>query len=156
MATQIPMIISEPHDPGVEPGTMQWSAPRSVSRRLSAPLRTRGLSQLIREAHRLDASKATAWTRAERPSRAGRRLTRSANPTASRCDRCDRRDATAGRRQPPARRPRRRAAGHGLPISRVYARYFRDGELEIRSMESFGTDAYVYISRVGGGSDLPS
>ncbi|KAJ8612705.1 hypothetical protein CTAYLR_008815 [Chrysophaeum taylorii] len=40
-----------------------------------------------------------------------------------------------------------RVGGHGLPISRLYARYF-DGDLRIRSMQGYGTDAYIFISRV--------
>lgn len=38
--------------------------------------------------------------------------------------------------------------GYGLPISRSYARYF-GGELSIMSMEGYGTDAFVYLSRIG-------
>nr|CAB3264755.1 [Pyruvate dehydrogenase (acetyl-transferring)] kinase isozyme 2, mitochondrial [Phallusia mammillata] len=34
--------------------------------------------------------------------------------------------------------------GYGLPISRLYARYL-GGDLEIQSMEGYGTDAYVYL-----------
>ena len=36
--------------------------------------------------------------------------------------------------------------GYGLPISRAYARYF-GGDLTIMSMEGYGTDAFVYLSR---------
>jgi len=38
--------------------------------------------------------------------------------------------------------------GYGLPISRSYARYF-GGDLSIMSMEGFGTDAFVYLTRLG-------
>ena len=34
--------------------------------------------------------------------------------------------------------------GYGLPLSRLYARYF-DGDLEIYSMEGFGTDAVIWL-----------
>lgn len=34
--------------------------------------------------------------------------------------------------------------GYGLPISRLYARYFQ-GDLKLYSMEGFGTDAILYI-----------
>ena len=38
--------------------------------------------------------------------------------------------------------------GYGLPISRSYARYF-GGDLDIMSMEGHGTDAFVYLKRLG-------
>ncbi|CAA7388385.1 unnamed protein product [Spirodela intermedia] len=38
--------------------------------------------------------------------------------------------------------------GYGLPISRLYARYF-GGDLQIISMEGYGTDAYLHLSRPG-------
>lgn len=38
--------------------------------------------------------------------------------------------------------------GYGLPISRSYARYF-GGDLSIMSMEGHGTDAFVYLARLG-------
>eukprot|EP00242_Pyramimonas_sp_CCMP2087_P014080 CAMPEP_0198213292 /NCGR_PEP_ID=MMETSP1445-20131203/28784_1 /TAXON_ID=36898 /ORGANISM="Pyramimonas sp., Strain CCMP2087" /LENGTH=386 /DNA_ID=CAMNT_0043887917 /DNA_START=397 /DNA_END=1557 /DNA_ORIENTATION=- len=38
--------------------------------------------------------------------------------------------------------------GYGLPLSRLYARYF-GGDLQIISMEGYGTDAYLHISRLG-------
>mmetsp|Transcript_20874 Transcript_20874/g.29464 ORF Transcript_20874/g.29464 Transcript_20874/m.29464 type:complete len:427 (+) Transcript_20874:172-1452(+) len=38
--------------------------------------------------------------------------------------------------------------GFGLPISRSYARYF-GGDLDIMSMEGYGTDAFVYLTRLG-------
>lgn len=37
--------------------------------------------------------------------------------------------------------------GYGLPISRVFARYF-GGDLKIMSTEGWGTDAYIYINRL--------
>jgi hypothetical protein len=36
--------------------------------------------------------------------------------------------------------------GYGLPISRCYARYF-GGDLRLISMEGYGTDAYLHLSR---------
>ena len=38
--------------------------------------------------------------------------------------------------------------GYGLPISRSYCRYF-GGDLSIMSMEGYGTDAFVYLRRLG-------
>ena len=38
--------------------------------------------------------------------------------------------------------------GFGLPISRLYARYF-GGELQVISMEGYGTDAYLHLKRLG-------
>lgn len=37
--------------------------------------------------------------------------------------------------------------GYGLPLSRLYARYF-GGDLRIVSMEGFGTDAYLHLPRL--------
>jgi len=37
--------------------------------------------------------------------------------------------------------------GYGLPISRLYARYF-GGDLRLISMEGYGTDAYLHLSRL--------
>ena len=37
--------------------------------------------------------------------------------------------------------------GYGLPISRLYARYF-GGDLQVVSMEGYGTDAYVHLNRL--------
>ncbi|XP_065863943.1 pyruvate dehydrogenase (acetyl-transferring) kinase, mitochondrial [Euphorbia lathyris] len=38
--------------------------------------------------------------------------------------------------------------GYGLPISRLYAQYF-GGDLQIISMEGYGTDAYLHLLRLG-------
>ncbi|KAG9459942.1 hypothetical protein H6P81_004450 [Aristolochia fimbriata] len=38
--------------------------------------------------------------------------------------------------------------GYGLPISRLYAQYF-GGDLQIISMEGYGTDAYLHLCRLG-------
>ncbi|KAK4759277.1 hypothetical protein SAY87_022408 [Trapa incisa] len=38
--------------------------------------------------------------------------------------------------------------GYGLPICRLYARYF-GGDLQIISIEGYGTDAYLHLSRLG-------
>jgi len=37
--------------------------------------------------------------------------------------------------------------GYGLPLSRLYARYF-GGDLRLISMEGFGTDVYVHLNRL--------
>eukprot|EP00190_Bangiopsis_sp_CCMP1999_P000010 CAMPEP_0198726726 /NCGR_PEP_ID=MMETSP1475-20131203/3687_1 /TAXON_ID= ORGANISM="Unidentified sp., Strain CCMP1999" /NCGR_SAMPLE_ID=MMETSP1475 /ASSEMBLY_ACC=CAM_ASM_001111 /LENGTH=374 /DNA_ID=CAMNT_0044488681 /DNA_START=86 /DNA_END=1210 /DNA_ORIENTATION=+ len=45
--------------------------------------------------------------------------------------------------------------GYGLPLSRLHARYFR-GDLSIVSMEGFGTDAYLHLSKLWNkGENLP-
>jgi pyruvate dehydrogenase kinase 2/3/4 len=38
--------------------------------------------------------------------------------------------------------------GYGLPLSRAYARYF-GGDLDIISMEGYGTDAFCHLARLG-------
>ncbi|KAH7373243.1 hypothetical protein KP509_17G046100 [Ceratopteris richardii] len=38
--------------------------------------------------------------------------------------------------------------GFGLPISRLHARYF-GGDLQVMSMEGYGTDAYLHLTRLG-------
>eukprot|EP00521_Asterionellopsis_glacialis_P006009 CAMPEP_0195282028 /NCGR_PEP_ID=MMETSP0707-20130614/1085_1 /TAXON_ID=33640 /ORGANISM="Asterionellopsis glacialis, Strain CCMP134" /LENGTH=414 /DNA_ID=CAMNT_0040340977 /DNA_START=85 /DNA_END=1329 /DNA_ORIENTATION=- len=38
--------------------------------------------------------------------------------------------------------------GFGLPMTRIYARYF-GGELTLKSMEGYGLDAYLYLPRLG-------
>ena len=46
--------------------------------------------------------------------------------------------------------------GVGLPLSRTYARYF-GGDLDIKSMDGFGTDAYLHLNVLGEGCEnLPS
>ena len=45
--------------------------------------------------------------------------------------------------------------GFGLPITRIYARYF-GGELTLKSMEGYGLDAYLHLPRLGkSGEHLP-
>ncbi|RPA86241.1 alpha-ketoacid dehydrogenase kinase [Ascobolus immersus RN42] len=39
--------------------------------------------------------------------------------------------------------------GYGLPISRLYARYF-GGDLRLISMEGYGTDVYLHLNRLSG------
>ncbi|KAG0190930.1 hypothetical protein DFQ28_001231 [Apophysomyces sp. BC1034] len=43
--------------------------------------------------------------------------------------------------------------GYGLPIARLYARYF-GGDLKLISMEGYGTDAYLHLNRLSN-SDEP-
>jgi len=38
--------------------------------------------------------------------------------------------------------------GHGLPFSRLYARYF-GGDLKLMSVRGYGTDSYIFLSKVG-------
>ncbi len=38
--------------------------------------------------------------------------------------------------------------GYGMPISRLYAQYF-GGDLQVISMEGYGTDAYLHLKRLG-------
>lgn len=42
--------------------------------------------------------------------------------------------------------------GYGLPISRLYARYF-GGELRLISMEGYGTDVYLHLNRLSSSSE---
>ncbi|CAH0475770.1 unnamed protein product [Peronospora belbahrii] len=42
--------------------------------------------------------------------------------------------------------------GYGLPISRLFARYF-GGDLQVISMEGYGTDAYLHLKRVSDASE---
>lgn len=44
--------------------------------------------------------------------------------------------------------------GYGLPISRLYARYF-GGDLQIISMEGYGTDAYLHLNRYAVAGNRP-
>lgn len=37
--------------------------------------------------------------------------------------------------------------GYGLPLSRLYARYFK-GDIKVGSVDGFGTDVYVYLQRL--------
>jgi pyruvate dehydrogenase kinase 2/3/4 len=41
-----------------------------------------------------------------------------------------------------------RIRGFGLPLARIYARYF-GGELNLKSMEGYGVDAYLHLPRLG-------
>lgn len=43
--------------------------------------------------------------------------------------------------------------GYGLPLSRLYARYF-GGDLSIISLEGWGTDAFLHLSRLGTQEEL--
>jgi len=38
--------------------------------------------------------------------------------------------------------------GFGLPLSRLYSRYFR-GDLKLMSLDGYGTDAYIFLPRLG-------
>ncbi|KAL9002641.1 MAG: hypothetical protein Q9188_004441 [Gyalolechia gomerana] len=42
--------------------------------------------------------------------------------------------------------------GYGLPISRLYARYF-GGDLKLISMEGYGTDVYMHLNRLSSSSE---
>jgi len=52
----------------------------------------------------------------------------------------------------PGNGPRDEMAGHlrgfGLPLARIYARYF-GGEVTVRSLEGYGVDAYLYLPVLG-------
>jgi pyruvate dehydrogenase kinase 2/3/4 len=41
-----------------------------------------------------------------------------------------------------------RIRGFGLPLARIYARYF-GGDLSLKSMEGYGVDAYLHLPRLG-------
>jgi pyruvate dehydrogenase kinase 2/3/4 len=43
--------------------------------------------------------------------------------------------------------------GYGLPVSRLYARYF-GGDLQVISMEGYGTDAYLHLKRLGDAKEV--
>lgn len=45
-------------------------------------------------------------------------------------------------------RPPNLRLGMGLPLSRVYAEYWA-GSLEVHSLEGYGVDAFLQISRLG-------
>ena len=42
--------------------------------------------------------------------------------------------------------------GHGLGLSRIYARYF-GGDMTISPVEGIGTDVYIYLNRFGDKSE---
>ena len=42
--------------------------------------------------------------------------------------------------------------GYGLPLSRVYARYF-NGDLKLIPFEGVGVDTLVYLNRLGDGEE---
>lgn len=42
--------------------------------------------------------------------------------------------------------------GYGLPVSRLYARYF-GGDLQVISMDGYGTDAYLHLNKLGDGEE---
>lgn len=41
----------------------------------------------------------------------------------------------------------------GLPISRLYARYF-GGELQLMSMKDHGTDCFLFLNKLGNATDM--
>jgi pyruvate dehydrogenase kinase 2/3/4 len=44
--------------------------------------------------------------------------------------------------------------GYGLPLSRAYARYF-GGDLDLMSLEGYGTDAFCHLGRLADKAPLP-
>ena len=42
--------------------------------------------------------------------------------------------------------------GYGLPLARLYARYF-GGDLKLISMEGYGTDVYLHLNRLSSSSE---
>lgn len=42
--------------------------------------------------------------------------------------------------------------GYGLPLARLYARYF-GGDLKLISMEGYGTDAYLSLNRLSSSTE---
>ena len=42
--------------------------------------------------------------------------------------------------------------GYGLPISRLYARYF-GGDLRLLSLDGYGTDVYLHLNRLSSSSE---
>jgi pyruvate dehydrogenase kinase 2/3/4 len=62
-------------------------------------------------------------------------------------------DGHSGR--PPSDASGTQLRGFGLPICRIYARYF-GGELTLKSVEGYGLDAYLHLPRLGkSGEHLP-
>lgn len=57
-------------------------------------------------------------------------------------------EATGGGDEGGSNMPALAGYGVGLPLSRLYARYF-GGDLAIKSLEGFGTDVYLHVSRLG-------
>ena len=56
-------------------------------------------------------------------------------------------ESVAGRDQPPMCAPMA-GFGFGLPLSRLYARYF-GGDLIVMSIDGWGTDAYLHLNKLG-------
>lgn len=58
--------------------------------------------------------------------------------------------------QPPTFREHFAGAGYGLPVARLFARYF-GGDLQLASMDGYGTDAFLHVRRLGDRTEyLPS